>query len=133
MNINPISFGKTVRVVCSDRQAALIEMYANREIKPRTEQEANLALDVRMIFNDVSRFDKNKKAEVFYIKDDIYIISGKEAPKARRLNSKFYQTENPFYISRLNEFVKKTQEPYSIVVSGYNVDNFSIQKIDTIA
>lgn len=132
MKINNVSFGKTVKMNCTDREAALAIYLINGKLKPRNEKESELAKDLKEIFNDTKKYDKKTKADVFYIDEKIYILSGKEAKKADRLRSKFFDTEDSFYSTKLQELVEKTCEPFAIGMEVDENKNRTLQKVNII-
>ena len=132
MNVNSISFGKTVKMNCSDREAALAVYLINGELRPRNEKESKLAKDLKDIFNDIKKSDKGTKADVFYVDEKTYILSGQECKKATRLRNKFFDTKDNFYSLKLQELVEKTSEPYAIGMEVDENQNRSIQKVNIV-
>lgn len=132
MKINNISFGKTVKMNCSDREAALAVYLINGELRPRNEKESKLTKDLKDIFNDIKKSDKGTKADVFYVDEKTYILSGQECKKATRLRDKFFDTKDNFYSIKLQELVEKTSEPYAIGMEVDENQNRSIQKVNIV-
>ena len=132
MKINNISFGKTVKMNCSDREAALAVYLINGELRPRNEKESKLTKDLKDIFNDIKKSDKGTKADVFYVDEKTYILSGQECKKATRLRDKFFDTKDNFYSVKLQELVEKTSEPYAIGMEVDENQNRSIQKVNIV-
>ena len=132
MKINNISFGKTVKMNCSDREAALAVYLINGELRPRNEKESKLTKDLKDIFNDIKKSDKGTKSDVFYVDEKTYILSGQECKKATRLRDKFFDTKDNFYSVKLQELVEKTSEPYAIGMEVDENQNRSIQKVNIV-
>ncbi|MBQ8887762.1 MAG: hypothetical protein IJY61_08690 [Candidatus Gastranaerophilales bacterium] len=117
---------------CTDREAALAVYLINGELRPRNEKENTLAKNLKEIFNDTKKYDKKTEADVFYIDEKIYIPSGKEAKKADRLRSKFFDTKNSFYSIKLQELVERTCEPFAIGMEVDENNNRTLQKVNII-
>lgn len=87
MNIAPVSFGKTVKVVGSKDTAYDIARLANDKIVQKSERAAQK--DAKNIFNDT----KIAQAQVVTIKgqkgkENVFIVSGKESLELDKLNDK---------------------------------------------
>lgn len=85
MNINPVSFGKAVRVNGSTNTAYDIARLANEKKASKAERSAQK--EAKAIFDDV----KTAPAQVvtyknIYNKDEVYIVSGNESKKLDKLN-----------------------------------------------
>ena len=132
MKINNVSFGKIVKMNCTDREATLVAMLANGDLKPRNQSEKKLAKGCKEIFNDINQFDKTTKADVFYVGADTYVISGEEAKKADRYRSKLFETKDSFYFNKLEEFVEERCEPFSLIVKKDKHQNRRLEKVNIL-
>lgn len=83
MKINPISFGKAIKIKSDFETANAIARIANSEEKPKTKEEQKIHSQIRTIFNDVTT--KGQAVAVQSDTDGVqYIFSGKEAQKEKR-------------------------------------------------
>ena len=132
MNANKISFGKVVKMNCTDREANLVAMLINGSLKPRNQGEKKLAISCKEIFNDIQPFDAKTKADVFYVGADTYVVSGEDAKKADRLRSKWLDTRDDFYYFKLDEYIEKTQESFAIILKKDKHQNRHLEKINIV-
>lgn len=87
MNIAPVSFGKTVRVIGSKDMAYDIARLANDKKASREERTAQKT--AKTIFNDTNIAQAQVVSETTYRgKENVFIVSGKESLELDKLNDK---------------------------------------------
>ena len=132
MNISKVSFGKTVKMNCTQREANLVAMLSNGTLKPRNQGEKKLAKSCKEIFNDIKPLDVKTQADVFYVGADTYVLSGEDAKKASRLREKWLDTRDDFYYFKMEEYVEKTQETFAIILKKDKHQNRKLEKVNII-
>lgn len=132
MNVSPVSFGKVVKMNCTDREANLVAILVNGDLKPRNQGEKKLARSCKEIFNDVQPLDAKTKADVFYVGADTYVVSGEDAKKAGRLREKWLETRDDFYCFKLDEYIEKNQETFAINLKKDKHQNRHLEKVNII-
>lgn len=133
MQVANVSFGKVVKMNCTQREANLVAMLSNGTLKPRNQSEKKLARSCKEVFNDIQASDIKTYADVFYVNDvDTYVISGEDAKKADRLRRKFIDTMDVFYQQQLESLVEKTEEPFAIILKKDKHQNRKLEKINIV-
>lgn len=132
MKINPVSFGKTVKVLASRETALQIAQAANGKLSLSPENIKN----VKEIFNDTEK----GRAIAFSLGDAFgnYIFSGKESKEYENMYFKYHlikkRTESEkskdnnkklkeiqdVYFRKILYLIKKTQEPFSLIHNKLN-------------
>ena len=83
MKVNPISFGKAIKIKSDFETANAIARIANSEDKAKTKEEQKIHSQIRTFFNDVTT--KGKAIAIKSEEDGVqYILSGKDAQKEKK-------------------------------------------------
>ena len=150
MRVTPISFGKTVRIL-SNRQGVQ-DMVQLANAKKTKAANTVYQKEIKRVFDDIeiSPTNDSKKAMLWETYDGLYILSGSEAKRARRIiqdkivaNDKASEIHwGRVYIykdtamkndklmrERIEKLIAETQEPYAISVCYDNRGKRHIQKI----
>ena len=150
MNISPISFGKTVQVLGNRQIAQDMVLLANA----KKSKAANTVYqkEIKRVFDDIEVTPTNdsKKAMLWETGDELYILSGTEAKRARKIiQDKIVANEAASEIhwgrvfiykktadrnealmqGRIYKLIEETKEQYAISIGYDNKGKRHIQKI----
>lgn len=140
MRLSPVSFGKTVRVL-GNRQIAQ-DMVQLANAKKTKSVNTVYQKEIKRVFDDIEVTPTNdsKKAMLWEANDGIYILSGTEAKRAKKIiqdkvDANFAASEihwGRIYIykdtadkndkrmkERIEKLIEETKEPYGISI-GYD-------------
>lgn len=158
MNINPISFGKTIKVENID-QVEIITSAANGTPACCFSPVADsFVRQVKEVFDDIPFEDEealwDERAQAYFDtqKDDtIYILSGKEAKEYNDYRREWIQANGEAYKDygknpsfdieafskaiqekldkQINKLIERTKKPYSLAIENTGKSNMRLMKI----